>query len=202
MKIVIYSYVCKPGYNLSRSLGSLHIISLKGFKIFLWIYFIRDCICCGLNTPESQAALKLTEASGPLSALCSTFSPVINSDSIGPGWMKGHRTGRCRSKASRRIGPMSVPVHPRPRPPLEPQTFGPVTRLEGPGGLLLTPRDGRGVRAGEKQGGKGERAVAVNEGQAVSLLLYTQQEGHNAWWEWWLYNVRGGCFYSWKLQTC
>ncbi len=39
---------------------------------------------------------------------------------------------------------------------------------------MLTPRDGRGVRAGEKQGGKGERAVAVNEGQTVSFAsIYT-----------------------------
>lgn len=30
-------------------------------------------------------------------------------------------------------------------------------------------RDRQGVRAGERQGGKGERAVAVNEGQTVSF---------------------------------
>lgn len=34
---------------------------------------------------------------------------------------------------------------------------------------IVNPRDEQGVRDGEKQGGKGARAVAVNEGQTVSF---------------------------------
>lgn len=100
-----------------------------------------------------------------LFALCSTFSPVINSDSIRPFWMKRH-TGQAESRPQHQPHvPVYAPRHPH-WPPVAPQTCHEDRRTSRP---IVNLGDVQGVRAGEKQGGKGERAVAVNEGQTVSF---------------------------------
>lgn len=65
---------------------NLHIKSIK-VKLFLWKRFIRPSNYCSVNVPLCDRGIRPVRA---LSALCSTFSSVINSDSTGPDWMRGH----------------------------------------------------------------------------------------------------------------
>lgn len=104
-------------------------------------------------------------------SLCYTFSPVINSDSNVSGWIKGHTgegvTGPKQAPTSAYVS-ASATLPPRLKCPSRPSACHEAGTTWRP---IVNPRDKQGVRAGEKQGGKGERAVSVNEGQR--LCLYT-----------------------------
>lgn len=77
--------------------------------------------------------------------------------------MKGHRgQGESRPQHQPHVSAYA-PHHPL-WPPVAPQTCHEDGRTWRP---IVNPGDGQGVKAGDKQGGKGERAGAVNEGQTV-----------------------------------
>lgn len=139
------------------------------FKLFSCNYLISDYNCFDIKIPKSKANLKPRQA---LPAFCSTFSPVINSESLGPCWMKGH-TGQGESRPQHQpYVSASAPHHPL-WPPVAPQTCREDGKTWRP---IVNPGDGQGVRAGEKQGGKGggEQSLLMRGKQSV-LLLYAQQ---------------------------